>query len=381
MNYLKLLVLVTIISGYLLSLTFSLSFDIEIQKKDNKESVRLLEEVTFPLGILKTSQYILKASIGTPKQDLNFVISLSSPFTWVRSTETEDSRGFLPSKSSTFQKDDSISEVFIPNEDMKGNPSYDFFSFPEAYLEIEKFPFLITQGGSGNNYDGTIGFSLTLGDPVEKKYSFLETLFQLGKINKKVFYIQHINEKQAKRVIGTFPTQFEIDREHFHSYKFVKEMKSNYNNFTINVNAMFFSNTNSYKKDNNVYYLNVPFRFDSFANVNIVSHSVFNHIRKNLFEEAIKNKNCFESIELQFFYIYCNGSFNKDLGTINIVLDNWTYQMDSNDYFLPDGNKKFFLFITLHRDEFVLANPFLKKYLTVFDIHTSRAWIYHGNKK
>lgn len=368
-----------IVSSCMLSLILSLSFDIEIQKKDNKKSVRFLEEVTFPLSILKNSQYILKASIGTPKQNFKFLISLSSPFTWIKSTEREDSRGFLPSKSSTFQKDDSISEILIPNEDMTGNPSYDTFSVIESNLKIEKFPFLITQWGGGSDYDGTIGFSLTLEGSTEKKYSFLETLFRLGKINKKVFYIQNINEEQAKLVIGAFPIQFEIDREHFHYCEMVKDMKNNYNNFKINLNVMFFSNTNSYKKDGGIYTLNVPVRFDSSSNVNFVSHSMFNHIRNNLFEEAINNKDCFESFEFQFFYIYCNGSFNKNLGTINIVLDNWTYQMDSNDYFLLDGNKKYFLFISLSQDEFVLANPFLKKYLTVFDIHTSKAWIYHGN--
>ena len=362
----------------------SINFTKESTIKSSSSNIRFLNEISFPTTILESTSLIIKASLGNPAQPIKFKLSINTPYTWVASSEGNRRKGYNPSLSSSYQPFENASRVTIPFYNMQGYPFKDTFSSKQSELSLQEFPFILVNeritGIDSKDFEGVIGICSRFSNYKEREFSLVEALYQEGKIQIKIFYIEHINHSQGRLVIGEYPKNFKNERDHYHHHEIIKFRKDNYDYFNVNVHAVFFSSKNNYKKNHSFTIINTPFQFNAESNTNMVSQEIYQEIKHNLFDEAIKNGECYEAKEIAFNYIYCNADFNKDIGTINFVFDDWTYQIGPDDYFFKTPAKKFFLFISLIKQDMnIFGNPFMKKFLTIFNIGESKMWIYDNN--
>ena len=334
---------------------------------NNKTPEEFIRSLTF-------NQLYSKIKIGTPPQNLDFLIDFENYNTYINKYENRDKKyqRFLDNCSSTFTTLGK-SEFFHDTNYLTAINSSDIITI--GTLENYNLTFLHAMNirmDSKNSYPGVIGLNVVPNqNPFHYESGLINQLKSKG-FTKNYLFTLSFNE-------NSYNGNIIIEKNIYEKYP-IENFKSDYCLITQNYGYYWGWN-----------YLTVHLNSDLLeimdANIKpelgvIQLNKYYKDIfRQKFFEEKIKEGKCFENYLINTYY-YCSKDINIDIGEFKFEIkkSGIYFSLDSNDLFREYNNYKFFLIVFGHdteRTNIKLGYPFLKKYDMIFDLDKRHIGFYN----
>ena len=233
---------------------------------------------------------------------------------------------------------------------------------------LKNFKFILTD----NPYDkisGGIGLNLDE-HTSEGAINFVNELYRENYIGYPIWYINYEN---SNFIIGKFP--HEVNKKYNKKNLFFDEIdniNSNSINWELRMEKLYLGGENlkDFKK--------FVFGFRPEFSVIYGSPKFYKILKEKFFNYYLNEKDCHENIfqynSVDYYYIYCDE--NVDISKFPAInIENYykfNFELTYKEMFKKVDNKNLFLFISNQKqdyfnDKWVIGEPFLRKYMTVFD--------------
>ncbi len=307
------------------------------------------------IEFLFNNQLETEINIGTPYQKIPLLIQQKTFCLYITSAKCEGNIiKFNQNSSSSFKSIQNKLIQYYYQDFTFVIKSFD--NLNNNNLKFEKINFfLISQYKF--NISGVLGLRI-FND--EKDYNLIYQLKKKKIINSYNFYIKYTNENEGKLFIGNLFNE---------KVKYVKEILDIQNRFGI-----IFDNISS--GDNEIYcyskaFFQIENRFIRGDNQYKID------VQKHFFKDYIIQNKCHSDYfinkwEEMNIYFYCDDDIDLDkFKTLKFFIKdvNLTFEFNSKDLFYKFGNQIYFLvyFTDKINVDWILGEPFLKKYLIGFD--------------
>ena len=356
---------------YLFLLEFCKSSEIVIpfyskisEISENQSPEEFIRSLTF-------NQLYTKIKLGTPPQNLDFLIDFEIYNTYIIKYEDKDKKfqRFLDNSSSTF-KYLGKKEYFHDDNFKNAINSSDIMSIDT--LKNYNLTFLHAITDSKISYPGIIGFNVVPNqDPFHYESGLVKQLKTKG-LTKNYLFTLSFNENSynGNIIIGkniyekysseNFKSEYCLVTSDYKYYWGMNYLTAHLNSDLLEINEA------SIKPELGVILLSKYYK-DIF--------------RKKFFEEKIKEGKCYEKYLINTYY-YCDIDVNIDIGEFKFEIkrSGLNFSLNSNDLFREYNNKKFFLIIFgvhVAKQNINLGYPFLKKYDMIFDLDKRHVGFYN----
>ena len=327
------------------------------------------------ISSLSSNQLYTKIKIGTPSQELDFLINFEIYNTYIVKFDNNNkgNQRFFDNCSSTFNHLGK-SEYFTDNDFQYAVNSSDIITISDT-LKNYNLTFLHAtyfRDSSKINYPGVIGMNVAPNqNPFHFESGFVNQLKSKGYTNNYLFTLS-FNENNfngniiiGKNIYENYPS------ENFKSDYCLVTINYGYywgwNYMTVNLNSDLLSIKEvSLKPEVGVIQLNINYK-DIF--------------KKKFFEEKIKEGKCYEKYSLYSMF-YCDKDVNIDIGEFQFEIKRTgiKFSLDSKDLFMEYNNKNFFMIafgVYIDKSKAILGYPFLKKYDMIFDLDKRHIGFYN----
>ena len=307
------------------------------------------------IEFLFNNQLETEINIGTPYQKIPLLIQQKTFCLYITSSKSEGNIiKFNQDYSSSFKQIQNKPIQYFYQDFTFAIKSFDNLNNNNLIFEKINF-FLISQFKF--NISGVLGLRI-FND--EKDYNLIYQLKKKKIISSYNFYIKYTNENEGKLFIGNLFNE---------KVKFTKEILDIQNRFGIIFD-------NIYSGDDEIYcYIKAFFQIEnSFIRGD---NQYKNDVQKSFFKDYIIQNKCYSDFfinkwEEMNIYYYCDDDINLDkFKTLKFYIKdvNVTFEFNSKDLFYKFGNKIYFLvyFTDKRNVDWILGEPFLKKYLIGFD--------------
>ena len=364
------------------------------------------EKITSISSLLDNNIYT-KIEIGSPIQTIEIPIFFNEINLVIPclNFSSFSNNFFNQSKSETFYNESLHTMIRLQNkyrfeyQEFKGKFSTENFYFSDQNnikIKYEKFGFLQPLLGSNENNISIIknGF---VGLKYKENFGNIDQniLYQLKNpkngenlINSYAISVIYSDKFSGNIFIGELPHEFQPQKFSFEFFKNKYVNLDSYNfNWKINFDKIFYFNESKFEFDlflNAKFDLNFGGILGNFNYQKIVNESFFNElfIKKKCENKIIKQK---ENNEI--FYVYeCEknikiNKFNESIFFYSKEI-NFTFVLDKNDLFLKFNDKIYFLvFFSGYFPNWILGEPFFKKFKMVFNQEKKMVGFYSDFKK
>ncbi|MCQ2818907.1 MAG: A1 family peptidase [archaeon] len=335
--------------------------------------------------------------IGNPTQSLSLVLSSDVYYTYIADTDSTSLSNIKTYNSNSSKDFLADSQRYkSSNDDFRnGNGADDRASFGEITDKSQRvnskvFPFIIAReipDTTSLNYgSGKIGLTVKNSYAVEtyEGFNFIENLKMNEAIQNCVYFIDYSSSENGRVIFGALP--YDYDSLHYQRNNFVST-------------KVYFRYNQNYKEDywsfaiNHIYYGNIKPEGRSFvmktAQIKFDDgmlegpRSIRNIIYDEFFGKYIKDGKCRERIVSQMLYYDCQKEGvdyqkMKSLYFINDLTEN-TFELKTNELFYDFNGRKYFLIRFRfsedeETDDWILGEPFLRKYLMAFDFDNQQIY-------
>ena len=307
------------------------------------------------IEFLFNNQLETEINIGTPNQKIPILIQQKTFCLYITSSKCEGNIiKFDQNSSSTFELINNIPIQYFYQDFTFAIKSNDNLNNDNIKFEKINF-FLISQYKF--NISGVLGLRI-FND--EKDYNLIYQLKKKKIIKSYNFYIKYINENEGKLFIGNLFNE---------KVKFTKEVLDIKNRFGIIFDNIYSGNEEVYCYIKGFFQIENGFiRGD---------YQYKNDVQRYFFKDYIIQNKCHSDFfidkwkEMNIYY-YCDDDINLDkFKTLKFFIKdvNLTFEFNSKDLFYKSGNQIYFLiyFNDKKNVDWILGEPFLKKYLIGFD--------------
>ena len=323
---------------------------------------------------LTFNQLYTKVKIGTPPQNLDFLIDFDNYNTYIIKYENKDKKyqRFFDNCSSTFTYIGK-KEFFQDANYINAINSSDIMSIDTLKNYNLTFLHAINiRSDSTASYPGVIGFNVVPNqNPFHYESGLINQLKSKGITNNYLFTLSFNENSYNGNIIIEKNIYDKYSSEHFKSdYCLVTSNYGYYwgwNYLSVHLNSDLLEITDaSIKPELGIIKLSKYYK-DIF--------------RKKFFEEKIQEGKCYEQYLINTYY-YCDKDVNIDIGEFKFESkkSGLNFSLGSNDLFREYNNKKFFLIIfgmDIEKQNIKLGYPFLKKYDMIFDIDKRHVGFYN----
>ena len=324
------------------------------------------------INSLSSNELYTKIKIGTPPQELDFLLNFAIYNTYVIKPDDKGYQRFFDNCSSTFNYLGK-SEFFTDVDFVSAFNSSDIITINSlknynlTFLHATHF-----RDTSKISYPGVIGMNVVPNqNPFHYESGLINQLKLKGYTNNYLFTLT-FNEDDfngniiiGKNIYENYPSDnFKSD------YCLVTTDYGYYwgwNYLTVYLNSDLLEIKDaSIKPEVGVIQLNINYR-DIFE--------------KNFFEEKIKEGKCHEKIALYSIF-YCDKDVNIDIGEVKFEIkkSGIKFNLNSKDLFMEYNNKIFFMVafgVYIDKHKIILGYPFLKKYDIIFDLDKRHLGFYN----
>ena len=330
--------------------------------------------------------------IGNPPQNISvYYLFLEYQFYL---SKYNDSKHYNIDKSFTYTL--IKHETFYNSIYYRGSFSTDHFNLLNEQNKSSniKLEFIYATDFKDDSYDfipkeGIIG--LRFYNPLSQNHSnFLTSLIQSNAINSYIWTIKYNNENSGNIIFGARPDEIAPDK---YNYDNLKWTKSEINRYSINWNILFdkiyFGEKLSEEK-----LINFNFNNNSYIKLEqtrecqlIIEKGLIKGTKeyKQLFLKIFEN-DCEETNEDDLIFYSCTLNTNiEKLPSLFFIHKelNYTFTLDSNDLFVKELGKYYFLvyFFDKGENNWILGKPFFRKYQLIFDNDGKKIGFYNGYDK
>lgn len=344
------------------------------------------KELTFTHGI-EGSFLNLNISLGTPPQTFPVHIDTTTSISWVPSTFCTNCNStirFNESQSSSVKGTNKSVEIDHQDGDVKGKAYFDTLSLEN--LTVQDFGFVLVnkldkhfrdhQGGRlGMGYRNLYG----------SRFSLLDILKKSNKISKKVFSISFSGNNKGKMNIGDFPTGHSMDSSAY-SYCNLTSTEDIDDDFreswACQLSHIFLGPAENFT---NAYEINGKAIFDSAYGYISLPRNFFDVFKTNYIEKI--GANCTETNYKDYVTMTCDLGKKKlnEMPKFQFVLGGYAYSVYYDDLFSKEEEDSNLYTSKIRFDKkndyvWVLGQPFLKQYTTVFNADEDHVGFFGGEK-
>lgn len=261
-------------------------------------------------------------ALGNPYQYVFFYVSTLMSGLYIG----EDGKDFDKEKSSTYEE---IEKMYREEVDQYVFSSRDSLtlSCKSGNYKFEEFDFFLLPKAMESNYiySGCLGLEYT---PIktEKKYSFLENLFDLKYISYKVFFLTR-TELSGTLTFGIFPDDY-TNKKKFKTCSLVSERGKPNQFWQCRLNSVFLNGENPQMLP-----VNADISFSLTGNMFSVSNELFSKMKEEYFSAPIREGVC-RCVFDRKVYFDCNKEFKfDDKEQIGFIFGKWSIKFKLNDLF------------------------------------------------
>lgn len=375
----------------LISLYLSKPIQLEFSKpgRNSYSSNGFGQAAELPLYNDVNDQMLAELCLGTPSQCFKVIIDTGSVLLWVGENNCRKCKSknlFNPYISNTFNNMTYHYSIKYGTGAVNGYLGHDKISFND--ISIDKLKFLVvleqmdfygSDGIVGLGYDYTdIGFNKP------KEFSFIDQLYEQGKINKRIFSQKYHSDSSGVMVIGDYPDEVVNDKDNYATCDVIPNFLGSRNFYWhCNLRGIFFGFDNV----NDTIAVNKPALLDTGTNIIVVDYDFFIDIADKYLKEYINSRQCWVIEEQNNLMYQCvRNLLLNSLRDVNFVFGNYAMKMEPNDLFYIDSNDmtKIRLIITSNKsrstNEWIIGEPLLKKFHMVFDKEEGKVGFYGGSK-
>ena len=352
---------------------------------------------------LLQNQLYAEIELGSPKQKIYLSISTETESFSIES-KLINSNFYSHNESSTsINTNRKLS--FYHERYKSGNLFKDIFYFPNTFDENKKQiynnisfnyiyelsdEYVINEKKYYINENKNL-ISGIIGLQIPKSYSsssyFIENLYNIGAINKKIWNIMYTNEKvyQTYLIIGENPYQDDYNSNE----------EKRVNAFLSGIDSYWYFLFSDIKTGNAKLNLERTAEYSPQIGVIIGTEEYKIYINNYFFSDLIKNNICFKKNIIvngkTYLYYECDKNANLDNFEPLIFTHqelSFNFTLDKNDLFIEHNDKKYFLciFLVKNSEEYyynenkhwIFGTPFVKKYNFVLD-HDTKLILFYEN--
>jgi hypothetical protein len=330
----------------------------------------------------------LDITLGTPAQTFPVHIDTTSSISWVPSIDcincNATTKRFNASQSTTVKGTNKTVEIDHQDGDVKGQAYFDTLSIQG--LTVEDFGFVLVHK-LDKHFSDHEGGRLGMGyrNKYGSRFSLLDTLKKNNKIFKKVFSISFSDDKKGKLELGDFPTGRSRDSSAY-SYCNLTSTEDIDDDFeeswVCQLSHVFIGPAENFT---NAYEINGKAVFDSGYGYISVPKNYFDFFRTNYIQK--NGINCTEVNFKDYITLTCDLGNKKlnEMPKIHFVLGGYAYSINYDDIFTKEqGNSIFYTsmirFDKENENVWVLGQPFLRKFTTVFNYDEEHVGFFGGEK-
>jgi hypothetical protein len=313
---------------------------------------------------LTNNELYSNINIGTPNQTLKVCINFKSFHTYILQKQTIKKK-FVEYNESSSSSYKLLYNKTIYCQDCEFNYAYyssDKISIGEN-LKDNYINFMLVVKESSTtrpNFAGSLGFGVVNYDgpqdtgivyyfknkTIIDNY-FIKIVFNKNNFDGKIIIGENIYEKYNKDYFQSQNILIDYEYHLFWGWNFL--------NLSYNDNQLYFKFV--YVKPE--------------LGVIVAPKELKELVKKNFFDEKIKEKKCYESLTFYYFY-YCNQDVEIDIGNFHFFNKNafFSFELNSNDLIYNYNGKKFFLIVfqeIMLDNNIYLGYPFLKKYDVILE--------------
>ena len=343
--------------------------------------------------------WTVQVEIGNPAQEFTLELDTTISPTWVPSVDCincQSKNKYNASESDTAEVSNRTIKIEDYLGDIKGDIVKDDFKLKKLGYEIKDFSFLqaIELNKKFNDLpEGKLGLSYV--NKYGDKFSFLNTLYDLGKIKHKMFTLDFDKKNKhngGKIIFGDVPSVIKKASEENYGYCNLTSSEDLEDEFkdgwTCELTHIFFNNaTQLVNLTDAIEMDNTRVVFDSsyeFIGVSSNQYELFyeKYIKENFEDDCKKN------IKNKETYIICdlNKQQIETAASLFIILQGYVIEIEAEDLFIKLDEEDQYLFaikfFNQKDDEtkvWVLGQIFLKNLVTVFDAEKEQVGFYGEN--
>jgi cathepsin D len=358
---------------------------LELIKQQNERKNKIQENL---VSLVQQAEglYALRIYLGNPPQKFNVLFDTGSFILWVQDKTCKTcffaQNKFDTTLSSSYKTTNETLHIKYLSGEIKGLKSTDKF---QLFRESTPHDSIIIKFLLCNNFnskvraDGIIGFGFEYKNKYGREYSILDSLKQNGIIQKRIFS-QNFKEgsENGTFTIGEMP--FRNNEEKISFCRVITEDIQIKSYWSCSVNRVFFSEQPS-KNDNKILFMASNIYnsaiFDTGANVIVAPLYLFQSFKSNYFHNLLREGVCeaVEDFSINKSFI-CTLDINiYDFPKILISFSNgFLYTLDVKHLFIDIYDKKIFkiIFGNVPGGGWLLGQPFLKSYHTIFDLENNQ---------
>ena len=346
---------------------------LKFSEYENKSYLK--SDFNFLRDYFENTSFYTNITIGTPQKIVPSYIYIENPNFYMNKHKK---KYFEYNNSSSYKKLKNKSR-YISDEFTEGILSSDTINLDSN--KIENFNFILTTRGSRFKFTKFSAIGLKIKNT---SYNFINQLKQNNIINNGIFTIKfnNKNSNEGEIIIGDYP----------HNYDPIyKNKKFNFDKAILK-QTLFFWNLffdDIYTKNNNNLTKNINIGITLDFNGFFGDKNYHDYIYENFFKKLIYEKKCFKDFDdgYKIYYYYCNKDSNIEKKFENIYFKSkkldYIFELNFNDVFKIINNKLYFLIVFSNnlKKDWVLGNPFLKKYQIIFNQEESIIGFYDDKIK
>ena len=370
-------------------------FDTILTKKDKEKQIdndcEFLDfdkgYITLPFTLTKSQIPISKLNIGKPSQEINLVLDIGSPRTWI-SDQYYNSKG-----SKTFQP---LEETFNKEQydfSFAGNSALETFKIGDKILQ--NFKFILVNNLQNNNFQGV----LSLGHEYDSKHNSLE--YEMSKVSNTYYnmFMFKFNEDNGGELLIGDTTEEEKEKLHLinrcryliggsqeEQIKWrcqlthvfiggIEDMESFYEQL-IEQTGYYITET-KFNKLKNIY---EPVIFETIFDRIYVPKFIMEYLRDNYLKDIENNKNlCNYNDNGNSIMVKCTKEEVSKLKRLNFVLSEKTdLAFPSTEIFYCDNSNtcEFLIQYNKKYKGFIFGLPIFKLYNIIFDYNSRDLMFY-----
>ena len=323
---------------------------------------------------LSSNELYTKIIIGTPPQELDFLLNFEIYNTYVIKPDNKDKyQRFCDNCSSSFNHLGK-SEYFTDVDFVSAFNSSDIVTISDT-LQNYNLTFLHAthfRDNSKISYPGVIGMNVVPNqNPFHYESGLINQLKSNGFTNNYLFTLTFDDNDYNGNII--------IGKNIYENYP-SEDFKSDY--CLVTTNYGFYWGWNYlivYLNSDLLEIKDVSIKPEiGVIQLNIKYKDIF---KKNFFKEKIKEGKCYEKNTLYSIF-YCDKDVNIDIGEFKFEIkrSGLKFSLNSKDLFMEYNNKNFFMIafgVYVDRNKAILGYPFLKKYDMIFDLDKRHIGFYN----
>ena len=347
---------------------------LKFSEYENKSYLK--PDFNFLKDYFENTSFYTNITIGTPKQIIPSYIYIENSNFYIDRKKRKEY--FQYKKSTSYKKLENESK-YISDEFTKGILSSDIL-----YLDsniIKNCNFILSTVGSRFKFTKFSAIGLKTKNI---SYNFINQLKQNNFINSDIFTIK-FNEKNSNEgeiIIGDYPHNYDINYKN-KKFNFDKAiLKQTLFYWNLFFDDIYIKNNKNLVKNINI---GITLDFNGFFG----DKNYHDYIYENIFKKLISEKKCFKNFDddYKIYYYYCNKDSNIEKKFENIYFKSkkldYIFELNFKDVFKMINNKLYFLIVFSNnlKKEWVLGNPFLKKYQIIFNQEESIIGFYNDKIK